>query len=82
MMKKLGPESFNVSLILYSLGGIYKDRGELDTSLEHFKKALIIMTKLFKPESAQIADILDGIGLAYRDNGEFEQALEHFKKCL
>ncbi|MHA1931650.1 MAG: tetratricopeptide repeat protein [Promethearchaeota archaeon] len=64
----------------YVLGEIYRIKGFLDISLEHYKQALELAMKA--SHSIFIGASFIGIGHIYRQKGELDQAKKYFKQGL
>jgi len=63
-----------------TMGMVYNLMGRYDSSLEHFKKSLIIAECV--NDQTGIAHLLNNIGLIHWHKGAFQQAQDHFNKSL
>ena len=70
-------ELFNVA---NDRGGIYRLKGELDTSMHYYKEAEIFAKKLNDP--ALKANIIGNMGNIYANRKNYKEALQYFTKSL
>lgn len=69
-----------VEISYTNLGEIYRIKGNLDTSIEYFDKAIEIGTK--NNDYYVLAFNYNNLGLVYSELGAYKSALEYFQKSL
>ena len=69
-----------VGISSVNIGSIYNDRGDKDTALDYYEKAV----KTFEEIGAKPLKVygLYGIGLVYQAKGDLDKALDHYEKAL
>ncbi len=74
--------SLDKSLGYNQIGLAYDNKGEHDTAISYYKKALKIDIKELGPEHSNVATSYSNIGMAHSSKHEFDKAIEYFKKAL
>jgi tetratricopeptide (TPR) repeat protein len=74
----LGPE--NLGLALSNLGGMFFNRGQLDSALAYFQEARQVIAPLNDP--ASLALLANNIGAAFRERGRPDSALVYYGEAL
>ena len=69
-----------MSKINFSLGSIYRIKGETELAIENYEKALIYFTKI--NNSQYISFTLNNIAIIYQMQGKLIEALEYYYKIL
>lgn len=69
---------FLLAVVEETLGAVYGYIGEYDTSIEHYRKALAIYSRL--GYRAYQAEAINGLGITYRLAGQWDLAIEHFQR--
>jgi CHAT domain-containing protein/Tfp pilus assembly protein PilF len=57
-------------------------KGEYDSSIGYYEKALEIRLKLLGPEHPDVANNYDNLGVDYLDKGEYDKAIAYSEKAL
>jgi tetratricopeptide (TPR) repeat protein len=65
-----------------SLGILYRTKGEYDSSLQWFHKALNIQTQRYSSNYTEIGDLYKWIGFVYSDQNNHDKALEYYSKAV
>jgi tetratricopeptide (TPR) repeat protein len=65
-----------------SFGILYRTKGEYDSSLQWFHKALTIQTQRYSSNYADIGDLYKWIGFVYSDKNNHDKALEYYSKAV
>ncbi len=63
-----------------SLGGAYRDLGQVERAIEHYEQALAIAREIGDRRNEAVW--LGNLGIAYRALGQAERAIEHYEQAL
>jgi tetratricopeptide (TPR) repeat protein len=72
----------SMASLLGHIGDLYRDRGDVETALEHHKHALAIQHKVLGEEHPETTYSLRSIAADFEYSGDNEKALEIHKKIL
>ena len=69
-----------VAGIIFNMGGVVAEKGELDEAVKLLERAITIYDSI--GEDKRIIGPLNGIALIYSNQGRYAESLEYLQKCL
>lgn len=82
MEKDHGTENPNHASSYNNLGLVYYSKGDYNTALEYYCKALAIMEKNNQTKNPNTATILNNIGGIFDELGRYDTALDYYFNAL
>lgn len=64
------------------IGGVYCSKGNLESALNSFNKAIEMQLEALGPDHLEVAKTLHNIGVSHRHKKDLVQALEYYHKAL
>ncbi len=80
--EKLGETHPDIAKSLNDLGIAWGEKGEVDTAIAYFEKALAIREKSLPADHPDIAISLNNLGVAWRGKGEVDTAIAYHEQAL
>ena len=74
--------SSDVAVLLYNIASIYLHKGDNDSALAHYRRALDVERKALGEVHPDVAMTLKLIGKVYDRCGQFEEAIKHYTEAL
>ena len=82
LLAELPPNDLSLASLYYDLGIVTYDKAAYDSSLECFRKSLVIHEKIGSSNYVSIGNLYNCIGLVYHRKRELERALENYNKAI
>ena len=82
LLSELPPNDPSLADLYWNLGVVTLDKGAYDSSLEWYKKSLMIHEKKGSSNYVNTGNLYNWIGENYRRKHELERALENYKKAI
>ena len=64
-----------------NLGGVYRLKGDIETALAHYKRALALREQLWGKTDRSVAQSLNNLGLAYQVQARYDEAVATFARA-
>ncbi|CAF3209733.1 unnamed protein product [Rotaria sp. Silwood2] len=81
-LKELPPNDPNLATLYHNIGSTIDEKGDYETSLEWYKKALETYERTSPPDHVSIGNTYNSIGLIHWRKGDYSRAVESYNNAV